>query len=156
MFLKSKKPHSDASASVRKKESQPTIITHDLNVLGNIVSDGVVDIDGTLDGNIRCETLTVRARGVINGEVTADTLFVYGKIKGLIRAKTVHLYGSCHIEGILMHESLTIEDGAFIDGKCKRTDKVSDSSITQDYDSLMTDEKSSKDLKILENIRLIR
>jgi cytoskeletal protein CcmA (bactofilin family) len=154
MFRKNKKSETDKPA--RKKEPLLSIITRDVNILGNIVSDGSLDIDGTVDGNIRAHMLTVRPHGIINGEVIVDALFVYGKIRGLIRARHVHFYDSCHIEGIVMHESLTIEDGAFIDGKCKRTDKLSDTSIPQDCDSLMTDEKSPGDLKILDNIRLIR
>src|SRR5262245_6991596 len=103
MFRKSKKADSDKTP--RKKDTIPSIITRDVNLLGNIVSDGVLDVDGTIDGNVRADTLTVRAHGIINGEVFADTLYVYGKIKGLIRARYVHLYGSCHIEGVIMHES---------------------------------------------------
>jgi cytoskeletal protein CcmA (bactofilin family) len=123
-----------------------------MNILGNIISDGVVDLDGTLDGNVRCATLTVRKHGQIKGEAVADHIFVYGKIHGLIRAKHVHLFASCHIEGIVMHESLTIEDGAFIDGKCKRTDKPM---TDNEFDSPFGEE-SPGEVKVLENLRLIR
>jgi cytoskeletal protein CcmA (bactofilin family) len=98
--------------------------------------------------------LTVRENGRVNGEVIADTVQVYGKITGLIRARHAHLFSTCHIEGIVMHESITIEDGAFIDGKCKRTNKVLDvkkPSESEDDDA----ETGVKPLKILENVRLI-
>ena len=36
------------------------IITKDMNILGNIVSDGNIDFNGTIQGNIRCNTLTIR------------------------------------------------------------------------------------------------
>jgi cytoskeletal protein CcmA (bactofilin family) len=148
MFLRKSKKN---DTTPRKKEALPSLIASDLNLLGNIISDGAVDVNGTIDGNVRCDTLTVRGQGIINGEVIANNVFIYGKIKGLIRAKSVHLHSTCRIEGIVMHESITIEDGAFIDGKCKRTDKVQ-----ADDSSENEDEQPFADVKVLENIRLIR
>lgn len=100
-----------------------SVIVEDTHILGTLISDGSIDFNGTIDGNIRCNGLTVRKNARIKGDITADTLHVYGKINGLIRAKQVNLYKDCHVEGVIMHEGLTIEDGAFMDGKCKRTDK---------------------------------
>src|SRR5437868_2430633 len=88
-----------------RKETIPTIITHDVHILGNIVSDGNIDFDGTLNGNIRCHTLTIRAGGAIQGEVIAENVLIYGKVKGLIRAKNVQLFATCNVEGIIMHET---------------------------------------------------
>jgi cytoskeletal protein CcmA (bactofilin family) len=141
-----------SNVSVTKKEHAPSVIAKDIHMLGNVVSEGTVDFDGKLDGNIRCDTLVVRNNAFIKGEILANSVSVYGKVKGLIRAKTVHLYASCHVEGIIMHEALTIEDGAYLDGKCKRTDK-----IDSDDDAEFTfEDTSAKDAKVLENIRLIR
>ncbi len=144
----------------KKNDLIPSVITSDVNVLGNIVSDGNMDFDGTLNGNIRCNILTIRANGSIKGEVAANTVMVYGRVKGLIRAKNVQLFSTCNVEGIIMHETIAIEDGAFIDGKFKRTDKVqvdededSGSSSTSDFSF---DESNTLDSKVLENIRLIR
>lgn len=141
-----------------KKDSIPSIVTHDVNVLGNIVSDGNIDFDGTLNGNIRCNTLTIRGNGFVKGEVVAHTVMVYGKVQGLIRAKNVHLYASCNVEGIIMHETVAIEDGAFIDGKFKRTDKMqnNEDENTDSNADFAFDETNVLDAKILDNIRLIR
>ncbi len=139
-----------------KKEVSPSIITRDVNLLGNIVSEGNIDFDGTLNGNIRCSTLTIRSNGYIKGEVVANNVVVYGKVKGLIRAKNVQLCSTCNVEGIVMHETISIEDGAFIDGKCKRTDKVHTSDEDESESSDFVFEDSSSDTKVLENIRLIR
>lgn len=142
-----------------KKEAIPSVMTADMNILGNIVSDGNVDFDGTLNGNVRCNILTIRANGCVKGEVVANTVMVYGRVKGLIRAKNVQLFSTCNVEGIIMHETIAIEDGAFIDGKFKRTDKVKmdeeedTNASTADFNF---DESNMIDSKVLENIRLIR
>lgn len=143
-------------SSGNRKEQIPSVMTSDVHVLGNIVSDGNVDFDGTLNGNIRCATLTIRANGFIKGEVVANNVMVYGKVKGLIRAKNVQLFSTCNVEGIIMHETVAIEDGAFIDGKFKRTDKVhTDDEATEEGDFVF-DETNTVDQKLLDNIRLIR
>lgn len=144
--------------SGKKDTAIPSVITQDVNLLGNIVSDGNVDFDGTLNGNIRCATLTIRTNGTVKGEVVAHNVMVYGRVKGLIRAKHVQLFSSCNVEGIIMHETVAIEDGAFIDGKFKRTDKIQSDETEEDdaHADFAFDESNTLDTKVLENIRLIR
>lgn len=133
--------------------SVPSIIAKDFNILGNVISDGVVDFDGTINGNVRCHSLNVRKNATVTGEVVAEDVFVYGKVKGIIRAKNVYLYASCHIEGIVMHETIAIEDGAYIDGKCKRTDKPESNSSSgfEGFEEITT----GGDIRMMDNIKLI-
>ncbi len=128
LFRKTKDKGDKPEKSAKPQPRGPlslSVISQDMHILGTLVSDGSIDFDGTVDGNIRCHTLTVRKNATIKGDVTAEILNVYGKIDGLVRAKHVHLYKDCSVEGIIMHEGLIIEDGAFMDGKCKRMDKPS-------------------------------
>lgn len=141
--------------SVPKKGVHSSVIAKDINLLGNIISEGIIDFDGTLNGNIHCHTLTIRAEGTVKGEITADHVFVYGTVKGLIRAKSVQLLSGCNVEGIIMHETLLIEDGAMVDGKFKRADKDSKPDES-DSDTSSTFEESTTENRMLENIRLIR
>lgn len=144
-----------------KKDAIPSVMTADINILGNIISDGNVDFDGTLNGNVRCNTLTLRANGCVKGEIVANTVMIYGRVKGLIRAKNVQLFSTCNVEGIIMHETIAIEDGAFIDGKFKRTDKLKmddedENTSSGSVTDFVFDESNTLDSKVLENIRLIR
>lgn len=123
MFSKtSKVPVVDNSSNnaATGKKGIPTVISHGTNILGNIVSDVIVDIDGSVEGNVRAEQITVRANGKIVGDITANIVHIYGNVRGLIRAHEVHLYSSAHVTGVIVHKSLTVEDGAFVDAKFKR------------------------------------
>lgn len=154
MFLKNKSNPVSKIAASHTKDSVPSIIGKDFNVLGNIISDGVIDFDGTIQGNIRCHTLNIRKNASIIGEIHATDVFVYGKIKGIIRAKNVYLYNGSRIEGIVMHETLAMEDGAFLDGKLKRTDKAeSDSSTSFEFEGL--EDLTAGDLRPLDKFKLI-
>ena len=121
MFSKSKK----ASGSVVKeqpapKSAPPSIISADLKIVGDLSSDGEVQIDGTVDGDIRTKSLLVGETANIKGEIVADSVFIHGSVSGQIRAKDVTLAKSAHMVGDILHENLSIETGAFLEGHCKR------------------------------------
>lgn len=98
----------------------PSIISADLNILGNLIGEGHIDIAGKIDGNVRAGTVTVREGGQVRGDITAEAAHIYGNVHGLIRAKHVALYRAAKVDGIIMHETLSMEDGASLDGQCKR------------------------------------
>lgn len=154
--------------SAPRKGLSPSVIASGMHVLGNIVSEGSLDIDGKINGNVRAHTISVRGNGVIIGDVVAETVHVYGTIEGLIKAKNVMLYADARITGTIMHEAITIEDGAFVDGKFKRTDKIAFNDAEVEMARRMNlpvdthfggendnDEPSEAEIKILENLRLI-
>jgi cytoskeletal protein CcmA (bactofilin family) len=145
MWLKTKKPESAVAAL--KKGEIPSVLSRDISILGAIVSDGAIDFSGNLEGNVRCQTMTLRAEGVITGEITAESVFVYGNVKGTIRARDVYLFSTCRIEGSVMHENISIEDGAFIDGNCTHMSRPN----TPDVSAVIQD-KNTRD--ILESLRL--
>lgn len=163
MFLKNNNtpaPQAPAAPKVSGgKKAVPSVVSSDMHILGNVVSDGIIDFDGTIDGNIRCGTLVLRHNGKVNGEVHADSVQVYGRVKGLIKAKSVQLHSTCCVEGIVMHEAISIEDGAIIDGKMKRTNKVATSTNTSSAEDDIEETDSGSGAmtapKLMDSIRLI-
>ena len=123
MFQKTKKAEAAAmgGSAAANKKGVPSVISSDLHMLGNLISEGLIDVDGSIEGNVKAEQVTIRPNGKIRGDINAQAVHVYGEVHGLIRAQSVHLYSSCHVEGVIIHHSLSVEDGAFIDGKFKRT-----------------------------------
>lgn len=106
--------------SLNDKPSAPSILSSDLHVIGNLNSDGEIQIDGVVDGDIFTNTLMVGESAVINGEIHADNLIVHGTINGQIKAKSVSLMKTGHVVGDILHEDLAIEKGAFLEGRCLR------------------------------------
>ncbi len=136
------------------KKTQPTVVASDINILGNLISDGVVDFDGKLDGNIKCRLLYVRTNAVVNGEITADEVFISGIVRGTVSARNVVLHTGGYVDGIVMHETITIEDGGTMDGNLKKTNKPSSPSFfAQEQAPEAMDELSPA--RLMENIRLI-
>lgn len=158
MFLRTNKTNEAAVLGNTTKKTIPSVISNELHILGNLISDGHVDIDGSIEGNVKAEQATIRANGRVSGDVVAESVHVYGEVRGLIRADSVHLYSSARVEGVIMHQSLTVEDGAFIDAKFKR---LNDKSVhaedkgNMDSMSLIEDNEDPLEPSPLGNLRLI-
>ncbi len=98
----------------------PTIIGADFRVKGDISCEGDIQLEGTVEGNIKSVRLTVGETGMVKGDVNAEGVRVHGKVVGTIRAKTVELAGTAHVTGDILHERLAVENGAFLNGHCRR------------------------------------
>ncbi len=95
----------------------PSIVSPDLKIVGNLKGHGAVQIDGTIEGDIDVPLLTVGEQGKIDGSTVAETVRIFGTVNGRVQAKTVHLDKSARVTADITHETLTIEAGAYFEGK---------------------------------------
>jgi cytoskeletal protein CcmA (bactofilin family) len=93
-----------------------SIISADLIVKGTLFSAGDVQLDGRLEGDIRANGLVVGETAIIVGHVYAEEAIIRGCVEGNISARKTHLHSACHVEGNLLHETLSVEIGAFFEG----------------------------------------
>ena len=105
----------------------PSIISADLTIDGNLSSGGEIQVDGVVNGDIRCKAVIVGVKGSVIGEVVAQTVRMHGAVKGMVRAKSVFLASTARMSGDVEHESLAIEPGAYMEGHCKR---ITETSVT--------------------------
>lgn len=113
---------SSAPARV-KASSAPSILSRDLVITGEISTDGDVQIEGRLEGNIKATTLTIGEQGSVNGKISAGKVLVRGKVTGKIDAGTIEMAETANVLADLVQDHLTIANGAFFDGKCTRKTK---------------------------------
>lgn len=124
MFSKaSRNTSSDNATRPANRSATPSIVAADMRLTGDLVSDGELQIDGFVDGDIRCRTLVVGEGGSLHGEVRAERVRIHGTVDGFVTAKSVFLASTAHMVGDISHESLAIEPGAFMDGRCKRLEE---------------------------------
>jgi cytoskeletal protein CcmA (bactofilin family) len=114
-----------------QQQSRPTIgeagpksvIGNDLKIIGQglkIISQGTLQVDGEIEGDVGGAEVIVGEQGRVTGTVAGERVIVRGTISGVIRAATVTLQSSSHVEGDIHHISLAIEQGAEFDGRCRR------------------------------------
>lgn len=101
----------------RKPHKVASVIGDDVTIDGNITGQGELHLDGTVRGEITVERLAIGETGQVEGTVTADTVDIRGKLTGTISAKQVKLYGTAHVDGDITHEQLSMEPGAYFQGR---------------------------------------
>lgn len=108
----------------KRKTAPPTIISSDLRITGNVTSEGEVQVDGVVDGDVRGARVSVGTTGHIAGAVTADRVLIRGRVNGQIRAQTVTFTRTAQVKGDVFHDTLSIEPGAKLEGHCRRLNAV--------------------------------
>lgn len=117
-----KKPTTPAP---RTSNSAPSILGRDIVITGDIKTDGEVQIDGRLDGNVIAAIVTIGESGAVNGTIKADRVLIRGKVQGKVTAMSVELAETANVAADLTQDELSIANGAFFDGKCARKSKSS-------------------------------
>jgi cytoskeletal protein CcmA (bactofilin family) len=97
-----------------------SVISPNVRIVGDIVSQGEVHVDGQIDGNITCQSLTIGEGARISGEVTADSVRIHGELSGKVNSPLVSITKTARVTGDVIHESLEIELGAYFEGHCIR------------------------------------
>jgi cytoskeletal protein CcmA (bactofilin family) len=95
----------------------PSIISPDLEIVGNLKCDGEIQIDGTITGDIEAHELIVGEQGKIDGSTVAQSVRIFGTVNGRVQAKTVRLEKSARVTADIAHETLAIEADAHFEGK---------------------------------------
>lgn len=122
MFSKVSKNIDSKAFNNDKRPSGPSIISADLAITGDIISEGEVHIDGRVEGDIRCRILLVGVNAQIVGSIQADVAKIHGSINGHLCARSVFLASSAKVSGDITHERLEIEPGAYLEGHCRHMD----------------------------------
>lgn len=101
---------------------EPSVISTDLKIIGDLHCAGDVQIKGTVEGDIRSRTVTVGEGAQVTGAVYGQAVHVSGSVTGQIEAPTVTVARSAKIQGDVIHDSLAVEAGAHLEGQCRRLD----------------------------------
>jgi len=100
----------------------PSVIGPDLTIIGDLISNGEVQVDGEVQGDLHGTHIVVGEKARISGGVIGDEVVIRGHIMGSVRGNKIMLQSSSHVEGDVHHQSLAIEQGAYFEGKSRRTE----------------------------------
>ncbi|MEO0371676.1 MAG: polymer-forming cytoskeletal protein [Pseudomonadota bacterium] len=112
----------DFRATAPKAKPPASVLSSDLHISGNIKTTGDIQIEGTVEGDIRAHLLTVGESATVKGEVMADDVVVNGRIVGRVRGLKVRLTSTARVEGDIIHKTIAIESGAHFEGSVQRQD----------------------------------
>jgi cytoskeletal protein CcmA (bactofilin family) len=97
-----------------------TVIAEGLKIVGSVAADGLVEVNGQVDGDLNCTSLIVSPKARIKGCVKAKQVVVNGKVEGPIRGGAVTLKSKAVVVGDIETQSLAIERGAYFEGRSIR------------------------------------
>lgn len=100
----------------------PSVIGPDLVIIGDLVSNGQVQVDGEVQGDIHGTHIVIGEGARITGGIVSEEVVVRGTVMGSIRGRKVMLQAESKVEGDIFHKSLAIEQGAYFEGKSRRSD----------------------------------
>lgn len=101
------------------KAGDGTVIATGVTVVGTICGEGMIQIDGRVEGEISIDgSVIVTSTGIIQGPITADVVRVSGHVTGDITTHShVKLEKTGNVEGDITTPSLVIEDGGQLNGR---------------------------------------
>ena len=120
MFSKKREAPSSQQQAARTMASGGStfsVIGPDVVIKGDISASADLHVDGTIEGDITCASLVQGNGSTIAGSIKADNARLAGTVKGTIEAKELVVLKTARIEGDVNYDSLTIEQGAAVEGR---------------------------------------
>ena len=95
------------------------VLNSDVEIKGNIKFSGELTFDGKVDGEIQSDgVLTLGDSAVVNGNISAQTVIVRGKVTGNIHAKDkIEIKAKTELFGDIRASKLSVEEGVTFVGK---------------------------------------
>ncbi len=107
-----------------REPAVPSILSSDLEIEGDLISEGDLHISGSVKGDVVARKLTLGEGGSITGSVEADVAVIAGRLAGRLTATSVTLASTAHVVADVTHVSLLIEQGAVFEGFSRRVETI--------------------------------
>jgi cytoskeletal protein CcmA (bactofilin family) len=120
MFSKASSVPSAWSASARIEiavDEESSVIGDAAIIVGDLTSEGEIEVQGTVEGNIRSRSVIVGESGEVHGEIVAEAVDIRGSVEGPVVAASVTVARTARVIGHITHRELSIEPGAYLEGR---------------------------------------
>ncbi len=123
MFNKDGPPRSEVR-SAPGSEAALSIIAASVRLVGDLESPGVVKVDGQIEGSVTgARQLLLGRGGVIHGNIAADEIVIGGLVDGsIVAGEKLELQSTAVVNGDIETRSITVLEGAKINGSVRMTD----------------------------------
>ena len=99
---------------------KPSIISEGFEFIGEIRSSGYLTIDGTVRGTLALHSIQIGVSGVLDGNVTCDTMNVKGNFSGALDCRDLTIGSRAVVDGKVSFKSITIQRGGVVKGELKK------------------------------------
>jgi cytoskeletal protein CcmA (bactofilin family) len=125
-------------------KNRGTVIAKGLKIVGTVTAEGLVEVNGRVDGELHCTSLVISRGAHVAGTIAAGRVVVDGNVEGPIQGGDVILKSKAHVVGDIHHQSLSIESGAFFDGRSVHAARAGQ--VTERAESERIDKRSVRQI----------
>jgi cytoskeletal protein CcmA (bactofilin family) len=107
-----------------RSEPSLSIIAAGMRVEGELLTDGVVKIEGTVVGSVRAEQQVLVAKGgIVDGDVYTQEAILGGEVRGAIYAsQRVEVQATSVVHGDIATRRIVVHEGGEVNGRVKMGD----------------------------------
>ncbi|MBV9556563.1 MAG: polymer-forming cytoskeletal protein [Pseudolabrys sp.] len=106
------------------KPSDVSVLGRGMQITGNIVCAGALQIHGRVYGDIHATHLTICEGAKVEGKVIAPETIIQGTFNGSVHGNVVKLQNTAVVDGEIFNKSLGIEQNARFEGVSRRLEKA--------------------------------
>ena len=92
-----------------------SIIAAGFVLRGDVETTGEIQIEGLIEGAVTATGVVVGAKGVVEGDIVAETATIHGCVEGSLEARRLVLCANARLTGDVACETLTVMQGARLD-----------------------------------------
>ena len=113
-------PNGNGGGKPAVNNLKPSIISEGFEFIGEIRSNGYLTIDGTVRGTLSLHSIQIGVSGVLDGNVTCDTMNVKGNFSGALDCRDLTIGSRAVVDGKVSFKSITIQRGGVVKGELKK------------------------------------
>lgn len=110
-------------APKRRGTAQPSLsmISSDLRIVGDLETDGVVKIEGQVEGSIRAGSQVLVSQGaLIKGDIHTKEAILGGEVDGVVHAdERVEVQATALVNGDIVTKRIVVLEGGRVNGAVK-------------------------------------
>lgn len=107
-------------SSSELKNTQSSNLASGCRISGDLELSGTVQLNCVIEGEIESTgELTLGPDAVVEGNIFADTLVLYGQLRGDVKCETrLELKSGARLVGNVLSPRMSVQDGAIFEGRC--------------------------------------
>ena len=126
IFTKDQADRFDTKTSNTGNEAALSIVAVGTRLTGDLESDGVIKIEGTIEGGVRnARQVLIGRQGEVKGDIIAREVVVGGRVEGNITAsERVEIQGSSVVTGDIHTKTILVLEGGKLNGAVHMSEQV--------------------------------
>jgi cytoskeletal protein CcmA (bactofilin family) len=120
MFNSKIQDNTNMTTQPQPGSAQFNALTAGSKIIGTVIADNDIHVDGTIEGEIKCTgKVVIGENGFVKGTITCQNADIQGKLDGKIDVKqTLSLRASAHLQAEVNTQVLIVEPNAVFNGTC--------------------------------------